>query len=169
MLFGAKFAQSGVILQIAAPFSVMQVISGLDFIFLSALGYAKERFHILLWTLGGSALANIILVPLIGTTGAVVSIGIGWIIMHVMAVRIVARYEPIIWEWVILVRGFVVTAVFMAVVWWVRGIVFSGMRLHDLVVILALGVAYIAVLGLANIDIVRTLAREIRAVIGQRK
>ncbi len=117
IIFGANFIHSGEILQIAAPFIVLFWFSILDFTLLSALGRAKERYKILLWTLVVSLFANLLLVPKFGTTGAVLSIVIGWSMMHGLAHPIIRAYEPVAWERSILVRNTLATLLFAGGTW----------------------------------------------------
>ena len=120
IIFGANFIHSGEILQTAAPFIVLLWFSVLDFTLLSALGKAKERYKILLWTLVVSLLANLLLVPNFGTTGAVLSIVIGWGMMHGLAHSIIRTYEPVVWEWHLLLRNTLATVLFAGGTWYIH-------------------------------------------------
>ncbi|NCP76945.1 oligosaccharide flippase family protein [bacterium] len=93
ILFGAKFAISGVILQYSAFFIVLNFLLQINFQILAGVGRIHERVKILAIGLVINIILNLILIHYYGVYGSALAVGLSWIPIWYLSDRKTRMYS----------------------------------------------------------------------------
>jgi O-antigen/teichoic acid export membrane protein len=81
LFFGERFRISWELFHYIAPFTFLSILSAINFQHLASSGMIKERVKILCIGVGASVILGLVLLPLIGIKGLLVSNVLGWILL----------------------------------------------------------------------------------------
>lgn len=93
VLFGDKFAMSGVILQYSALFIVLNFLLQINFQILAGVGRIHERVKILVVGLVFNVILNLVLIRLFGVVGSALAVGLSWIPLWYLSDRSTRMYS----------------------------------------------------------------------------
>lgn len=135
ILFGAKFAMSGTILQYSAFFIVLNFLLQINFQILAGVGRIQERVKILGVGLVVNIPLNLILIHYYGVVGSALAVGLSWIPIWYMSDKATRMYSSG-FDFAFFLKNLALTTIIGGISWYFLAPLFVGMsRVHGLALI----------------------------------
>lgn len=104
VLFGNKFAFSGEIMMFSSLFLIFNILLQINFQILGGIGKAQGRARILWVGLFVNIILNLILIPLFGSRGSSLAVGLSWIPLWIMSLQATKQF-PLHFDWKFFIKN----------------------------------------------------------------
>ncbi len=151
ILFGSKYVPATNALRIFSLFFIFMALRTINFSIIAGVGKPKERSIILYYGAGFNIIADLLLIPKFGISGAAFATGLGYALMAYLTFRLINKFYKAKINLFLQLKVTSASLLFLGLIYLLKGLIYLPALLKSGIILLISSLFYITLLFAFNI------------------